>query len=239
MASGSAPVVFAWWVALDLDAGRRTAVTSVLSDEERARAARFRRERDAHRWSVSRGALRRILARALDRAPAEIRFGEGEHGKPRVLGRNERRVDFNLSHAAGMALIALTEGHPLGADVEQVAPMDDMPLVAERQFSREERQALFALPEAERLGAFYRIWTRKEAYIKAIGHGLSHPLDRFAVTLGKGDARLLHLDGDERAAEAWSLHDLEPTPDGRYAAALAMPFRGAEVRVRHWEPGTG
>lgn len=233
MASGSAPTVDAWWVELDLPADRRDAVATVLSERERARAARFRRERDAHRWSVARGALRHILGEALGVASAGLEFDEGEHGKPSVRGAGARGLAFNLSHSGGMALVAVTDGHEIGADVEEIVAMDDMSLVAERHFAPEERAALFALPEPERLDAFFRIWTRKEAYIKAIGHGLSHPLDRFAVSIARGEARLVHLDGDATAAAAWTLVHLEAPRPG-YVGALAMPFVPAGVRVRSW-----
>ena len=228
----------AWWIDLDLppETIEGAAQVSFLTAAERARAGRFRYDRDRARWTASRSALRRILGEALGVRPEEIEFAAGTHGKPMLGGRLAGALEFNLSHSAGLALLAVSDEVEIGADVEEVSAMDDMEPVAERHFAPEECEALFSLPDAERLRGFYRLWTRKEAYIKAIGTGLGHALDRFAVSLDATDARILHLDGDRAAAARWTMVHLEPRFDARFVAAVAIARAGETVDAKRWTP---
>jgi 4'-phosphopantetheinyl transferase len=202
-------------VALDADLD-----DSALSPAERARAARFVFDVHRRRFSAARAALRRILAAHLGTTPAAIVFTELAHGKPAVAG-----LEFNLSHSDELAVIAVTRDAPLGVDVERVRDVPDALAIAEHYFAPGERAALAAAPAAERARAFLRCWTRKEAFIKAIGEGLSHPLQRFEVALDA--ARFIAIDGSEAAAARWSLVALEPAPG--YIGALAVPATPAEI----------
>jgi 4'-phosphopantetheinyl transferase len=139
-------------------------------------------------------------------------------------------VRFNASHSGGLALFAITLDREIGVDIEHVRPMRDLEGIAARFFSTRETADLMSLPEDQREEGFFRCWTRKEAYIKAIGDGLSVPLDSFAVSLEPGEAaRMIQLGGSAGRAAAWSMHDLVIAPG--YAAALAYQDIPREVRL--------
>ncbi|MGI8990834.1 MAG: 4'-phosphopantetheinyl transferase family protein, partial [Bryobacteraceae bacterium] len=190
----------------------------VLSPDERERAARFRFERLQRSFILTRGALRILLGHYLETSPAGIQFEYGAKGKPHLAAPS--RIEFNVSHSGELALFAFTLDCELGVDVEQIRPMPDMRAIAAQFFHEEEAAELMTLPASRREHAFFLCWTRKEAYIKAIGDGLSAPLDGFRVTLRPGEpARFIHLARDTDAAATWTLHDLDL--DLQYAAALA------------------
>jgi 4'-phosphopantetheinyl transferase len=191
---------------------------SLLSADETARAARFRFEHLQHSFILARGALRILLGRYLNTPPCDLGFRYGAKGKPALA--EPAGLQFNASHSCDLALFAFTMDCELGVDIEAVRSMPDRDDIARRFFCAEETTELMTLPAGERDQGFFLCWTRKEAYIKATGEGLSAPLDAFRVTLRPGEsARMIHLERDPIAAQAWSLHDL--TPDPRYAAALA------------------
>lgn len=214
--------------------GSKSAVArfqSFLSPDETTRAAAFRFEDLRRSFLLSRGALRILLGGYLDVSPEEVLLIHGSHGKPGLAqaASGSPALDFNVSHSGEMALFAFTSGCELGVDIEQVRPLEDMTKVSSHFFSREESEELRSLPPDERERAFFLCWTRKEAYVKAVGNGLSIPLDSFRVTLRPGEpARFLHLDHDVSLAQAWMLHDLEVASG--YAAALA--YRDAPRPVR-------
>jgi 4'-phosphopantetheinyl transferase len=189
-----------------------------LASDEMDRAERFR---FAHlRWSfiLTRGALRILLGRYMNAAPRDIQFSYGSKGKPAL--RADHRLQFNASHSGDVALFAFTMDCEIGVDVEAIRPMPDMEDVAKRFFCAEETAELMSLPPDQREQGFFLCWTRKEAYIKATGDGLSTPLDAFRVTLLPGAAAgMIHLERNLIAAQAWTLQDLSPAPG--YAAALA------------------
>jgi len=200
---------------------------SVLDDPERARAARFHFERHRRRFIVGRAVLRHLLAGALGSEPSMVRFSYGEHGKPALAGA--RALPFNLSNSSELAMIALGGDTPLGVDVERLRAMDDAEAIARRFFSATEVEAFKRLPAEDREAGFFRCWTRKEAYIKAIGDGLTMPLDRFDVAFGRSDpCRLLRVDGDRARAGQWLLAHLEPAAG--YLGALAR--QGVDARLR-------
>ena len=218
---------------VDLDADP-DAFMELLSDAERERAARFHFDIHRRRYVVSHGALRRILAEELGVAPAALVFSEGERGKPGLPAHAE--LHFNLSHSASCALVALTRAAPVGVDVEQRRPMEYAETIARRYFSPAEIVAFDALPAAERLRAFYRCWTRKEAYLKATGEGLALPLVGFDVTLAPDEpARFLRVDDRHEPETGWALFDLRPAGD--FAAALALPLTDVRVRAWAWPAG--
>lgn len=208
------------------------ALARLLAPDETARAARFRLEHHRRRFTVCRAALRLLLGGYIGRPSTAIRFSYGRHDKPRLADPPDCRLEFNLSHSSELALVAVTAGYPVGIDVEALRPLPDASALAERFFSAAERAALAAYPEVERGPAFYRCWTRKEAYLKAIGDGVAARLDGFEVSLDPGDARLVALAGDRMAAAAWSLVHIEPGPG--YVGALALPARPSTVRGWQW-----
>jgi 4'-phosphopantetheinyl transferase len=203
----------------------------LLSADERERAGRFVFDHLRSSFTLSRGAMRVLLGRCLDARPAAIRFTYGEKGKPAL--ESPGRIRFNVSHSGDLALFAITLDCEIGVDIERIHAMQDFAGIAKRFFSTEEEMDLMSLPEDQREAAFFRCWTRKEAYIKAIGDGFSAPLDGFAVTLRvDAPARLTHIAGDASAAAAWTVHDLEI--EAGYAAALA--YRDAPRAVRLFAP---
>ena len=201
---------------------------ALLSPDERERAARFRVERGADRYTVGRGALRILLGRYTDAPPASLVFQYNGFGKPELAGSG---VCFNLSHSHEIALLAVARGRPVGVDVERIREEVMIDRIADRFFAPAEAQAIAALPYGQQTRAFFNCWTRKEAWIKARGEGLSIPLNSFEVTLRPGEpARLVATRPDEEEASRWILRDLECGPDYVGALAVAGKF-GNEVYV--------
>jgi 4'-phosphopantetheinyl transferase len=174
--------------------------------------------------------LRAILGRYLGSDPRRLRFHSNHYGKP-SLAEPAGWLRFNLSHSGGLALVAVTLDHELGVDVEQVRADLAGLSIAEQFFSPAEVATLRALPEPDRLQAFFNCWTRKEAFVKARGEGLSFPLKRFDVSLAPGEpAALLATHDDPAEAGRWTLHALSPGPG--YVAAVAV--YGPIMRVECW-----
>lgn len=228
----TADEVHVWRARLDPEPSAVALLAATLSADERARAARFRFDRDRVSYVVARGVLREILGHYLHVAPAELRFVYSPHGKPSLdAAPRASTLRFNVSHSHGFALYAFASGREVGVDVEYMRPDFAGEEIAERFFSRGEVNTLRGLPRGERLAAFFRCWTRKEAYIKARGEGLSHPLELFDVSLTPGEpAALLATRPDPLEATRWSLEELSCAPG--YAASLAV--EGAAPRLELW-----
>lgn len=227
----SSGVVAVWnlWIGGPPDDRR---ARSVLSSDELARASRFVFDVDRNRYLAGRLALRELLGRYLDRAPAEVRLGYTAHGKPEVPGETLR---FNVAHSGELAVIALTEHDRLGVDVERIRPLGELDAVARTVFSAHELEVFHSLPDAGKVQGFFDGWTRKEAFVKAVGEGLSYRLDAFAVTLRPGaEARLLEVEGSIARAAAWSLIDLNPVEG--WVGAVAVENAAAEVHHAGWFP---
>ena len=174
-----------------------------------------------------------MLSRYLNQSPELLQFQYNDQGKPSLAPKSQ--VEFNLSHAGDLALLAITCGGEVGVDIESIDRKIEINLIAPRSFARAEVDRLFALPTSEQVSAFYRCWTRKEALIKAIGRGLSFPLDQFVVSLGPNEpAQLLRTFWDEREAEQWKLFGWEPAEN--YLAALAIRNPLAEIKYFNWHP---
>jgi 4'-phosphopantetheinyl transferase len=205
--------VHVWLLALERPARPLTELSALLDDHERERVERFHFERDRRRFTAGRGQLRLLLGAYLERDPAALTFSYGPAGKPR-LGDAERSavpIDFNLSHSADMALLGVTRGRRIGVDIEALRDTPDLDDVARQHFSPEEVQARQALPAALKLDAFFVTWTRKEAYLKAIGDGLLAPLDRFVVSVDPtAGARLVSIEGSREAAARWTMWGGKP-----------------------------
>jgi 4'-phosphopantetheinyl transferase len=225
--------VHVWRASLGRPTSRVEQPLRTLSDDERRRAERFHSERDQKRFVVARSTLRSILGRYLGAEPSQVRFEYGPRGKPRLTEPFAHlALRFNLAHSHEWALYAFAHGREVGIDLERVCPLPDAEEIVTRFFSPRESAAWWALPPNRRQEAFYLCWTRKEAYIKAIGDGLARPLDQFDVSLVPAEsARLLHIEGNPEEANRWSLQTLEPAPG--YVAALAVEGHG--YRLDCWD----
>jgi 4'-phosphopantetheinyl transferase len=196
----------------------------VLSDDEIARAGRIRVPDKQRQFRVARTFLRLALGWTMGVEPASLRFAYGAQGKPYLPGAGP---GFNLAHSGGMAVLAMTSGAAVGVDIEQIRPRPGFLRLARRFFSDREVQALESLAAARRLEAFYSVWTRKEAVVKALGSGISAGLDHFDVTVDPQDGAAVLATRWPEAADWW-LADLAPEPGYRAAAAIAVPT--AELR---------
>jgi 4'-phosphopantetheinyl transferase len=228
-----------WAATLDPAPDRRGRLEALLADDERARAARFVFERDARRFRVARATLREILGAYLGMAPARLGFVYAAAGKPALAAPFAAAgLEFNVSHSGEIALYGVGRHRPLGVDVEQIRPLDDLEALAERNFSAAERRALLALPPGQRASAFFACWTRKEAFIKALGDGLSHPLDAFTVSLAAGEpARFVEIRGEVAAAARWTLAAVDV--GAGYAAAVAVEGPATVTMRGYWEQASG
>jgi len=192
---------------------------ATLSPDERVRADRYRFEDHRRSYILSRGVLRALLGCYVSVPAGKIRFSYGKRGKPHLFGVTTD-IRFNSSHSANVALYAMTRHCDLGVDIEKIRQLEDMHRIAECFFCPEEARELLDLPRAEQESAFFNCWTRKEAYIKAVGNGLSMPLNRFRVTLKPGDpVEFVHLGNDRQGAREWTLQSIAIAPG--YAAAVA------------------
>jgi len=202
-----------------------------LNEEERERANRFHFEKHRRHFIAGRGFLRLLVGRYLDIPPAEVRFTYGPYGKPSLAGEHgASRLRFNASHSNELAVYAFVEEQEIGIDVEYIKDDIESEEIAKRFFSAQEVQILTALPKDEMTAAFFRCWTRKEAYIKAFGSGLSHPLDQFDVTLTAGEpAALLRDAQDAEAVARWQMFNLD-FAERRYAGALVVEGKGHMLR---------
>lgn len=231
--TGGAPLpraaVHVWHIRLRDLAQQAAHLRPLLSDEELVASQRLHFEVDRLRFVCRRGAVRAILGRYVGMAPQELRFAANGRGKPELAGAAARRgIRFNVARSDALAVCAVTAGRRVGVDLEAVRPIDDALRIAGAYFSPAETRALSAVPAADRSLAFLRCWTRKEAFVKALGAGLSYPLDAFDVTLSPGEPpALLRVGSDRHAARRWSLTAFEP-PGGHVGAlVVAGPSRGA------------
>jgi len=223
--------VHVWRVDLEQPEDLVLTFRSTLEEDERSRADRFHFEKDRRAFTVSRGFLRHVLGSYLQTKPDAVRFSYGPYGKPALDGEHKNSsLRFNMSHSRGVGLVAVSDAREVGVDVEHVRADFATEEIARRFFSPREVAAFNALPNTEQVAAFFRCWTRKEAYIKAIGRGLSQPLDGFDVTLAPEETpALLRVDEDD--ASRWTLSDIDVGND--YAAALVV--EGQISKIQCWQ----
>jgi surfactin synthase thioesterase subunit/phosphopantetheinyl transferase len=211
-------VVHIWRAPLEQAPECLEVLERTLSADELHRADRFHFPRDRRHFVAARGTLRTLVGRYLGREPGAIQFAYSPQGKP-MLGPEADGLRFNLTHSHGLALVALARGREVGVDLEKVRADFDGERLADRFFSAQETAQLRSLPAPRRREAFFRCWTRKEAYVKATGMGLRLPLDCFDVSLTPGSAALLAARHDPGEVRRWSMRDLAPAPG--YAGAVA------------------
>lgn len=225
------PAIDVWQIPWREHLNHLAACQSLLDESERAKAAAFHFDVDRHRYIISHGALRLILAHALDLPPQVVPIVQKGWQKPRLDGAYP--IEFNLTHSGDHALVAVSRGPAVGIDVEQVKTDFDLRALAARFFSRYESASLFQLPPDAQVEAFFRIWTRKEAFLKARGDGLSLPLAEFDVSLEPHcDSALLATRFEPNEVTRWQVKDL-PAPPG-YAAALAVEGKYGSITARPW-----
>jgi 4'-phosphopantetheinyl transferase len=214
--------VHIWVTPLDRQSAELTRLERYLSTDERLRSDRLLHRQTRDRFVAGRGFLRETLAMYLGLQPADLRFATGEHGKPRLIEvAGSGQLCFNLSHGDDRAILAVASNCEVGIDLERIR--DNLPFreMAQRFYSSRERAELFSLPEDRQLTAFFRCWTRKEAYLKGCGSGFSQPADSFDVSLlpGHPPALIEHRTSPGEASR-WRLVDI-PVSEG-YCAALAV-----------------
>jgi 4'-phosphopantetheinyl transferase len=197
--------------------------SQVLSADERVRAQRFRYAQHRDRFVIARGALRTLLGCYLQTAPAQLEFTYGPHGKPSL---SQGGLEFNLSHSAHLAVIAVAADRPVGIDLEQVHPINDLEKLTERFFTSGEHQRLLRLPAAQRLPNFFRGWTCKEAYLKATGEGLGQ-LHSPEVYIQPQQAAYFVNPPD------WQVQELE-VEEG-FVGAIAAPGQGWTTRLWQYD----
>ncbi len=221
--------VHIWSAVLDLPEARARQLAEVCSPEEHARARRFRSEQDKQRFLARRGILRTILSHYGAGAPQHHRFTSTPYGRPALeLLSDQPPLDFNTSHSQALFLCAVARNLTVGVDVEYVRAMRDAEQVAARFFALGEYAAWRSLSGQDRLEGFFVCWTRKEAYIKATGEGLTRPLDSFEVSLRPEEPpRLLHDAREPQNVSRFGFHDLRPAAG--YVASLAVQGRDASI----------
>jgi 4'-phosphopantetheinyl transferase len=224
--------VHVWQVSLNASSSLIRRLQQFLHEEEVARAGRFVSERDRQHFIVARGVLRDILSRYLCVDPGYLRFDTNAYGKPSLdQPRGEPRLNFNLARSHELALYVFSYAREVGIDVEYMRADFDFEELAKYSFSPYEQSILRALPATAKQETFFRCWTRKEAYVKAKGKGLSIPLDLFDVSLGPGEPpALINSREDPQATARWSFKELDPCPG--YASALVV--EGSEWGLDCW-----
>ena len=222
-------VVDVWAIGLDREVLDGHKLASTLTADEHTRADRFRSDKGRAHFIAARGCLRVILAKYLHCQASEIIFAYGKQGKPALAGSEaETGVRFNVSHSEGRALVAIGQDADVGVDIEhQSRQIGQMTRLAGRFFAEGEYTMLLNTPESDRREAFFNCWTRKEAFVKALGAGLAHSLKDFEVSLDR-PAKLLSAKGV--AVDQWTLAHLD-VGDG-YIGAVAVG--GREIGLRCW-----
>jgi 4'-phosphopantetheinyl transferase len=226
--------VHLWLIDLDNGSDCIEIFRSYLSDDERKRAARIRIRKVQDHFVVARGFLRKILGESLSTPPENLDFVYGPHGKPELQNTGSVNIHFNLSHSSSLALLAINRQHPIGVDIEVARQGRPFMRLAERFFSVREIGDLHDLDEASILDGFYACWTRKEAYLKAIGTGLATPLNAFDVTLKPGDQpALVGQRLDPLETSRWEIREVQ-VPAG-YRAAVATRWQSPRLIIRQWQ----
>lgn len=231
--------VHLWVASLAVAASDLPPSEALLSEDERVRARRLRRDLDRTRFIAARATVRRVLGSYLGLPPTELRFAYGPMGQPRLLDPGaDVELRFNLAHSRDLLLLGVARGRAVGVDLEPVRSLSHRPAIERRVFSAGERRTLSRLPGEQRTKAFFNGWTRKEAFAKATGDGMWATMGRVEVALAPGDeARLLTLDGSREAAECWTLIHVEPAAG--FVGAAAIEGRDVVLRLRELEHAGG
>jgi 4'-phosphopantetheinyl transferase len=232
--------VHVWRIDITAFESKQTRLLARLSADEQQRAERMRIEEKKLQYIVGRAALRNILASYLDTTYDKISFDYGPQKKPTIANQDSRppdqRIEFNLSHSGKIVLIALTRNKPIGIDIEYKETDRADEKIAQRYFSSEECRALSKLEAADRIDGFYRCWTSKEAFVKALGDGLTFPLDAFDVALTDQQRRILAIRNAQEKPEAWSLKAFDA--EHEYEATCAVKGVAINWSQYAWNPNS-
>jgi 4'-phosphopantetheinyl transferase len=225
--------VHVWRVPLEFSPADVDWLAQFLSKDESDRAGRFHFASDHNHFIVARAWLRIIIGYYLRVEPADLKFDYSSYGKPSLAKSfaEATGLNFNLAHSGELAVFAITLGRQIGIDLERMSDKVACEEIARRFFSLSEIACLSSLPQAARARAFFNCWTRKEAFIKAKGMGLSLNLDQFDVTLDDEEAALLCTRWDQSEAEQWSLRALDVSSG--YVAAVAV--EGRDWQLSYWQ----
>ena len=229
----SSTYVDVWLTSTELKEEQVQEYKKLLSTAELARAEKFVPDHKRREYIITRGVLKQALSRITGLAASGLDFSYGGHGKPyldiNLAGKN---IAFNVSHSYGVALVAITRGGRLGIDVEKIRPEVDWRDLAKRFFSESEFQALDRCPDGSSLKSFFTCWTRKEAFVKAVGDGVARGLSGFDVSIDPNEtAGSLNIRWPDEDAAQWSIRNI-PVP-GNYTAALAVDRPNCLVRLWH------
>jgi 4'-phosphopantetheinyl transferase len=227
--------VHVWRAALDVSISRVQALAQTLAPDEQERASKFHFQKDRAHYIVARGLLRAILGRYyLSREPPALQFCYNTYGKPALAGKDAGNpLFFNTSHSHGMALYALARIPNIGVDIEHINRSIECEQIAGRFFSPFEVNMLRAVPQQMQQEAFFNCWTRKEAYIKARGMGLSLDLNLFDVSLAPEEpAAILNIREEDQDISRWSLYAL--SPGSGFKAALAVEGHPDLIKCWQW-----
>ena len=226
--------VHLWRVQLDLPPTVVDDIENVLSEAEREKAARYYIEADRARFTASKVCQRTVLGAYLGIAPGSVTFRVNSYGKPSLSGEHrDESLQFNLSHTRGLGLFAVARGSEIGVDIEEIRSREMDLGIAHRFFSQQEVKSLERLSAAEQKIAFYVCWTRKEAYIKARGQGLSFPLDKFSVSFEPDvPPILLSNDVDPEEVRRWDVYHIDL--GDAYTGALVIRACPWTFKQFHW-----
>ena len=221
-----------WNVPLETAPQEFARLHSLLSADEIARAERFYFERDRSRYIIGRGILRTLLGNYLGMDASEIQFNYGPHGKPTLEPVSTgQTLQFNLAHSNDRAIFIFGWDRPVGIDIEHVRPLQDADRFAEQFYSARETALINSLPGDDKWNAFYKLWTCKEAFLKAQGSGLTVPLNQVEIFLdGEEAARLISIGGDTEQAADWKLWIFNPLPG--YQAAIAIQGFEGQIQIQ-------
>jgi 4'-phosphopantetheinyl transferase len=227
--------VHLWRICLETDSEAIHAGRAILSADEIVRADSFRFERDRRRFTMARAAMRRILAQYIGQEAQSLIFEYGSRGKPSLgSGADAKGVSFNLSHSHELSLLGVTGNLRLGVDIEFIGEKIAGDDIARRFFAVDELDYLAQLPEEQRTCAFFDLWTRKEAYIKALAEGLSVELNSFSMLPCKDAAVLSFSEGNPAQEKHWSAYAIRAGP--AYRAALVVEGVAHKIVAAQWPP---
>jgi 4'-phosphopantetheinyl transferase len=222
--------VHVWGASLELPQERVRDLERLLTRDESERAGRFRFQQLASRFIVARALLRIILGSYLDAPARSVRFSYNAYGKPALAMTDENGLRFNLSRSCDLVLYAIAAGAEVGIDVERIREELQVEEIAERFFSSAESSAIRALDGIERCEAFFDCWVRKEAYLKAIGKGLSHPLSEIDLS---GKPVSIGGESGRGSISRWSFTAFDAATG--YKAALVAEGDCQQVKYFWWK----
>jgi len=223
------------YFSLDSDAEKRRSLYQYLSDDEKQRAARYRFDKHRHRFITGRGTIREILADLGKCPPQEISFELNRFGKPALCGpESSRHIQFNASSSAMMGAIAISDGIALGLDIEKMKPAKgvDNDVIVKNEFTRDEYDWYIKHRDSERVRIFFEFWTCKEAYLKALGIGLSGKLDSFSIDLTGQQPAVSYTDLEPGEQSKLSLQRLNIPEE--FMACLALPEKNSQINISYW-----